>query len=74
MVDKKFEVSEWLKKDKPILKEFQSVLGKLNFVAHCVKPARIFICRLLNWLRNIQDTSTPQPLPEEPKNNIMAFP
>ena len=44
----------WLGKDKATLKELQFLLGKLNFVAHCVKPARIFICRLLNWLRRIQ--------------------
>jgi hypothetical protein len=33
----------------------QSLLGKLNFVAQCVKPGRIFISRLLNWLREISD-------------------
>jgi hypothetical protein len=31
------------------------LLGKLNFVAQCVKPGRIFISRLLNWLREISD-------------------
>ena len=36
-------------------KELQSLLGKLNFVAQCVKPGRIFISRLLNWLREISD-------------------
>ena len=36
-------------------KELQSLLEKLNFVAECVKPSRIFISRLLNWLREISD-------------------
>jgi hypothetical protein len=35
--------------------KLQSLLGKLNFVAQCVKPGRIFISRLLNWLREISD-------------------
>ena len=29
----------------------QSLIGKLNFVSACVQASRIFICRLLNWLR-----------------------
>ena len=36
------------------------LLGKLTFVAHCVKPATIFICRLFNWLRKIQSSEGPQ--------------
>lgn len=60
----------WLGKDKATLKELQSLLGKLNFVAHCVKPARIFICRLLNWLRRIQYFSDAQPIPLETKKDL----
>jgi hypothetical protein len=33
------------------LKELQSLLGKLNFVSQCIHPGRIFVNRLLNWLR-----------------------
>ena len=36
-------VSQWLLKREATLRELQSLIGKLNFVAHCVKPARIFI-------------------------------
>lgn len=46
----------WLEKDSASLKQIQSLLGKLNFVAACVKPSRIFIGRLLNWLRSIHDS------------------
>lgn len=46
-------VSDWLKKDEATIKELQSVFGKLNFVAHYVKPACILVCRLLNWLCSI---------------------
>ena len=45
----------WLNKQKATLRELQSLIGKLNFVAACVRPGRIFINRLLNWLRSIYD-------------------
>ena len=32
----------WLEKDSASLKQIQSLLGKLNFVAACVKSSRIF--------------------------------
>jgi hypothetical protein len=43
----------WLQKKKATVKEIQSLLGKLNFVGACVKPGRIFVNRLLNWLRSL---------------------
>ena len=36
-------VNSWLQYETATLKQLQSLIGKLNFVAHCVKPARIFI-------------------------------
>ena len=47
----------WLEKDFATLKQVQSLLGKLNFVAACVKPSRSFVGGLLNWLRPIYDSS-----------------
>ena len=44
---------ELLNKDLATIKQIQSLLGKLNFVGACVKPSRIFISRMLNWLRSI---------------------
>ena len=46
-------MSSWLSKETATLKELQSLIGKLNYVAACVQPGRIFISRLLNWLRQI---------------------
>ena len=43
----------WLSKEFATVKEVQSLIGKLNFVAKCVKPARIFIGRMLNFLREM---------------------
>ena len=42
----KLLVQNWLKFETATLKQLQSFIGKLNFVAHCVKPSRIFISRL----------------------------
>lgn len=56
-------VTDWLEKSEASLKKLQSLIGKLNFVAHCVKPSRVFICRLLNWLysfKNEASLSVPQ--------------
>ena len=45
-------VESWFRKKKASLKELQSLLGKLHFVSACVRPGRIFVSRLLNWLRS----------------------
>ena len=43
-------LKEWLFKEQAPIKEIQSLLGKLNFVAACVKSGHIFISRMLKWL------------------------
>ena len=40
-------VQIWLLKSSAKLKEIQSLLGKLHFLAACVKPSRIFVSRML---------------------------
>jgi hypothetical protein len=44
-------VEAWLRKKKASLRDLQSLLGKLHFIATCVRPGRIVVSRLLNWLR-----------------------
>jgi hypothetical protein len=55
--DRLIEIKEltksWLGREFATVKEVQSIIGKLNFVAKCVKPARLFICRMLNFLRSM---------------------
>ena len=41
----------WLSKISCSLTELQQLLGKLQFVCRCVRPGRIFLARLLNFLR-----------------------
>jgi hypothetical protein len=55
-------IQTWLHKDKACLKDAQSLLGKLIFVAACVKPSRVFINRLLNWIRDIHGTGVSETL------------
>ena len=47
-------VLDWLTKPVCNKKEFQSLLGKLNFVSVCT-PRTFFVNRLLNWLREIHE-------------------
>ena len=42
-------VEAWPRKKKASLRDLQSLLGKLHFIATCVRPGRIFVSRLLNW-------------------------
>jgi hypothetical protein len=49
-------VSSWLNRETASLKEIQKVRGKLNFVGACVRSSRVFINRILNWLRECYDT------------------
>ena len=46
---------EWNEKTKATKREIQSLVGKLNFIGSCVKAGRIFVSRILNWLRNMYD-------------------
>ena len=56
-------VNEWLHKKSATLTQLQSLIGKLNFISSCVHGSRIFICRLLNWLRTLHGKRSAQPIP-----------
>jgi hypothetical protein len=51
MVEISLLVQSWLRKKKASLKELQSLLGKLHFISSCVRPGRVFVNKLLSWLR-----------------------
>ena len=62
----------WLNKKFASLKEIQSLLGKLNFVAACVKPSRIFVSRLLVWLKVLyKDSQTQHLIPIYVKKDLL---
>jgi hypothetical protein len=53
-------IKSWLVRETASVKNVQSLLGKLNFIGACVKPSRIFVNRLLNWLRSLDKTNRSQ--------------
>ncbi|MES9881884.1 MAG: hypothetical protein ABW185_13480 [Sedimenticola sp.] len=53
-------VALWLQKTLATKKELQSLLGKLNFVSACVRSSRVFVLRLLNFLREIYKSDNVQ--------------
>lgn len=63
-------LSHWLGKVTATRKEVQSLLGKLNFVASCVRPGRVFIARMLQFLRGMQD-GVPKVLSQEFRKDVL---
>ena len=51
-------VTVWLDKCCCSKKNLKSLLGKLIFLLQCVRPGRLFVSRLLNWLRETPDIGT----------------
>ena len=47
------ELHTWLYKSHAVRREVESLIGKLQFAAKCIKMGRIFIARLINWLRGM---------------------
>ena len=45
------DLDSWLSRTRCNRHDIQQLLGKLNFVASCVRPARIFMSRMLAFLR-----------------------
>ena len=65
----KEELSSWEEKQEVTRREIESLIGKLQFAARCVRAGRLFLSRLLNWLRetNRQDTHK---IPPEARKDI----
>ena len=53
------------------MQDLQSLVGKLNFISACVHASRVFICRILNWLRLIQGKKSAQLIPAFVKKDLM---
>lgn len=45
----------WRTKKYASKKEMQRLLGKLQFIAKCIRPGRIFISRLLRWMHHMSE-------------------
>jgi len=51
--DIRAELEVWLSKDTTSIKQVQSLIGKLVFISKCVPSSRIFLGRLLHFLRGM---------------------
>lgn len=54
-------------------KQLQSVIGKLSYIADCIRPARLFISRLLDLLRTVDKKDHHINLNKEAKKDILLF-
>ena len=57
LTDISAELDQWLDKRKATKRQIQSLVGKLNFVAKCVRPGRIFLSRILQALCGLRRNS-----------------
>ena len=65
----KAELATWLNKTGATQKEVESLVGKLQFAAKCVRAGRIFIGRLIKWIRMMNRKDT-YPIPVEARKDI----
>ena len=63
------ELENWQHKVTATRQEIESLIGKLQFAARCVRPGRIFLARLINWLKGT-DRKQGYPIPTEAKKDI----
>ena len=63
------EINTWLLKTSARRKEVESLIGKLQFIAKCVKAGRIFLGRLIQWLRQM-DRKNNYRIPLEARKDI----
>ena len=62
---------QWLDKVTATRQQLQSIIGKLNFIAKCVRPGRIFISRMLSLLRSMDNCTNHVFITEEFKKDII---
>ena len=65
----KIELNTWLYKTAANRKEVESLVGKLQFMGKCIKAGRIFIARLINWMKTLK-RHTKQTVPMEARKDI----
>ncbi len=53
LVDIKCVLRSWLTREKASLRQVQSLIGKLQSITRCVRVSRVFLSRLLRFLRSI---------------------
>ena len=65
----KQELQTWLLRTLATRREVESLVGKLQFVAKCVRAGHIFLSRLIQWIRNM-DQQGRHHMPLEARKDI----
>ena len=63
------ELHTWLYRTSAKRREVESLVGKLQFMAKCVKAGRIFLGRLIQWIR-VMDRRYNYSIPIEARKDI----
>ena len=66
------DAEAWCGKEVATIKEVQSLVGRLQFVCKCVRQGRIFVSRVLNFLRVLNAGGSPS-IPEEVRRDLRWF-
>ena len=72
MQEIKQELDIWLHNDTASRREVESIIGKLQFMAKCVKAGRIFLSRLINWIKQM-DRKSKYRIPLEARKDIACW-
>ena len=64
-------VTGWLDKETAFLRETQSLAGKLNFVCSTVRAGRVFVSRILTFLRGFNGQMGQQKVSEELRADLL---
>ena len=70
MVETRVMLEEWSDKVSTTRKEVEQLIGKLNYLAACIRPGQVFISRLLNFLRGLAGGNTRHLVPLDFKKDI----
>ena len=62
-------LKNWSSKDKASLQEVQELAGLLNFACRCIRPGRIYLSRILNFLRILHKSQT-KAIPKAVKEDV----
>ena len=62
------ELAKWINKTNATRADIESLIGKLQFAARCVRAGRIFLARLINWLRQTNRQGSYTVTPEARKD------
>ena len=69
MADIKAELDSWLLRTAAHRREVESLIGKLQFLAKCIRAGRVFLSRLIQWIRGM-DRRKAYPIPVKARKDI----